>query len=879
LKNTSSRAAGPLLSLIAAAALLVVHPGVSALSLGRLNVQSTLGEPLRAEIDIASLSAEEATSLRASLASPEAFRAAGVDYNPVLAGAKATLAKRADGRAYVRLTGERAVTEPFVDVILDFSWSSGRLQRSYTLLIDPPLRPAPVVSSTAPVMAPAPAMPRPVAAAPAVSPTPITAPAPVQPAPAPVPAPRPRPVAKAPAPAVSDSVTVRSGDTLSSIALAHGHDGVSLDQMLVSLYRGNPNAFMDNNMNRLKAGVVLDLPSQSTAQAISGAEARQVIQAQSADFNAFRRNLAGAAQKVPSTEPSRQATGKVEAAVTDRKADAAAASADQLKLARGIAAAQESKISKEAERKAADQRVAELARNVEELKRLSGGAKTAPAAAAAPVPAAVAAKASVPSVTVPVAAPVVVAAASPVAAPMPAASPAQPASVAAEMATEVASAPVVVAAASQAASRPAAPPAPAPAPSESFFDQLSGNPFVLPGAVGLVALLAGLGVMRLRRRGSESPGETSFIESKLTPDSFFGVSGGQRVDTRDGAGNSSSSSLSYSLSQLDAIGDVDPVAEADVYLAYGRDLQAEEILKEALRAEPDRIPVRAKLLEVYAKRADTRTFEAQARQLQDLTNGEGDDWARVQELGRQIDPANTLYGAAGITSVDIDTSSDAPPDLQPGPDDWQPPAAVAQTEKTQPFEPLSTRDEDEFDVDIDLEAASSLTGLEQTRPLVSSSVMNDLDDSPAATPPEPLVASLADSLPPLDLDTPPVQIDLDALDEPQAPTPQPPVTGPGDFDFGDLSLDLDPPAPPVADADTPPETVRSGFGPTDAMPDFGQDDLDMDDGDPLARKVELADEFRRIGDVEGARDLLEEVVSKAEGGLQQRAQAMLDELS
>ena len=97
--------------------------------------------------------------------------------------------------------------------------------------------------------------------------------------------------------------------------------------------------------------------------------------------------------------------------------------------------------------------------------------------------------------------------------------------------------------------------------------------------------------------------------------------------------------MSYSLSQLDAIGDVDPVAEADVYLAYGRDLQAEEILKEAQRSDPDRLAIRTKLLEVYAKRADLKTFETQARQLRDITNGYGEDWAKAQELGRQIDPA------------------------------------------------------------------------------------------------------------------------------------------------------------------------------------------------------------------------------------------------
>src|SRR4029079_12918842 len=106
-------------------------------------------------------------------------------------------------------------------------------------------------------------------------------------------------------------------------------------------------------------------------------------------------------------------------------------------------------------------------------------------------------------------------------------------------------------------------------------------------------------------------------------------------------------SMTYSLSQLDAIGDVDPVAEADVYLAYGRDLQAEEILKEAMRSNPDRMAIRTKLLEVYAKRRDTKGFELLATQLYSLTRGQGEDWAKAQELGQQIDPENTLYKPGG----------------------------------------------------------------------------------------------------------------------------------------------------------------------------------------------------------------------------------------
>ncbi|MEK8048088.1 FimV/HubP family polar landmark protein [Ideonella margarita] len=923
-----------MLSAVAAAALLVVHPTVSALSLGRLNVQSTLGEPLRAEIDITSLSPDEAASLRASVAAPDAFRAAGVDFNQVLQGAQATLARRADGRPYIRLTGDKSVSEPFVDVILDFAWANGRLQRSYTLLIDPPrTAPPPAAATTSPVISAAPAPAAPVVARPpAPVPAPVVAsPPPSPPAAAPVAvAPKPaKPAASAPAPAAgADTVKVRAGDTLSSIAAANQRPGVSLDQMLVALYRNNEQAFVNNNMNRLKAGAVLSLPDEQAAAAASQAEARKVIQAHSADFSSFRQRVATAAPQVKTTEPARQATGKVEAAVKDRKADVAP-TPDQLKLSRANAASAvpEAKVSKETERKAADARVAELARNVAELKKLQAGTKPV-AAASAPSPVVAAAPAPVvprptvaaapvvppapaPAKPAPVAAPVAASAAKPAApvvaaaasAPVAAASaPASaPVAVAASAPVVAASTPVVPASASQPASAASQPKAPAmppvPAQEESFLDSLTSNPFVLPGAVSLVALLAGLGVMRLRRRGQDNGNETSFIESKLQPDSFFGVSGGQRVDTRDGAGNSSSSSLSYSLSQLDAIGDVDPVAEADVYLAYGRDLQAEEILKEALRSEPNRPAIRTKLLEVYAKRADVRTFESHAMQLQDITGGQGEDWARAQELGRQIDPANSLYGAAGLMEVDIDTSSDAPPDMREGgPNDIPP------IEKTQPFEARSTAGpQSDFDVDIDLDAASKLTGLENTRPFTGISGMQDLEGAsePMAFTQAPTPAP-APSPAPAPADDDDIEIDLGLLDD--APAQPAPVAAPAaDFDFGDLSLDLDgtpeaapaandvpldadsfnldldvPPAPvPTAPVDLDEPTTERGAPMDFAVSGLGEAD---DDGDPLARKIELADEFRRIGDTEGARDLLEEVVSKSEGATRQRAQAMLDEL-
>ena len=149
-----------------AASLLLASPLASALGLGRLSVQSSLGEVLRAEIEVTSLTPEEQASLRIRVAPPESYRAANVDYNPVLPSTRASFEKRADGRLFVRLVSDRGVQEPFVDVILEISWATGRLVREYTLLFDPPATiragatPAPG-TTTSPVISAAPPAPTP----------------------------------------------------------------------------------------------------------------------------------------------------------------------------------------------------------------------------------------------------------------------------------------------------------------------------------------------------------------------------------------------------------------------------------------------------------------------------------------------------------------------------------------------------------------------------------------------------------------------------------------------------------------------------------------------------------------------------------------------
>ena len=168
--HRSSWSLGAFASAIALLGSLSINPAY-ALGLGRITVQSALGEALRAEIEVPEISAEEASSLRVGVATAATFKAAGLEYTAAVVGIQINLQKRADGRSFLSLSSPRPVTEPFVDLILEASWSSGRVVRDYTMLFDPPnLRQAPAaagVAPTAPIMSRPGTPPSPAAAPPA----------------------------------------------------------------------------------------------------------------------------------------------------------------------------------------------------------------------------------------------------------------------------------------------------------------------------------------------------------------------------------------------------------------------------------------------------------------------------------------------------------------------------------------------------------------------------------------------------------------------------------------------------------------------------------------------------------------------------------------
>ena len=434
-----------------------------------------------------------------------------------------------------------------------------------------------------------------------------------------------------------------------------------------------------------------------------------------------------------------------------------------------------------------------------------------------------------------------------------------------------ASQPAVVAsaAAPAAVKKPVKAATPPPPPETSLIDDLLDNPLLLPVGGAILLLLGGLGFYRYRQRNAGAQVDSSFLESRLQPDSFFGASGGQRIDTNEGA--ATGSSLVYSPSQLDAAGDVDPVAEADVYLAYGRDLQAEEILKEAMRTTPTRVAIHAKLLEIYAKRHDSKAFEGVAAEAFQLTQGNGPEWAYIAEMGRELDAGNPLYQPGGRPTG--------------GSVSFNPAATVAITPQAvaAAVRPVAPAPAPVVDVDLDLdfslgddEPDTATSPMSVGAPLSPASMASIA----AAAPVMPMVSARA-SKPTVSLATAPTL-------SPPAPAPEPMPT----LDFPDGGLEVTPePVKPVVAAKAPapaPAVADSG------MLEFDLGSLSLDLGpstespaqnaaaastDPLETKFQLAEEFRALGDPDGARSLAEEVMAEASGPLKVKAQAFLNGLS
>jgi pilus assembly protein FimV len=814
-----------------------------AAGLGRLTLFSGLGEPLRAEVEVVALQPGDDDSLAARLASPEAFRQAGIEYSPTLLTIRVALERR-DGKPVIRLTSAQPVNDPFVDLLLELQWATGRLVREYTFLLDPPdyrERPraeAAPASSQAPVAA---AVPSPPSAA--VEARQLAA-----------------------EPAGTTTYEVKKGDTLGRIARENKRDGVTFHQMLVALYRANPEAFIRKNMNLVRAGRILKIPDGNEAVSIAAADANRVVRTHMAEFAEYRAKLAAAVAAKPATTApgQREVSGRITA-----KPDTPPSGPpkDQLKLSKADvtkpaapsarAAREDDKVAANRALKEAQSRVTDLEKNVGDLqkllemknKQLAQIEQKAGATPAAAPPAKEAAKAPVPMKPAAETAKPAAEAGKPAAdAPKPVAEAPKPAPIAPKPTPEAAKAP----AAPKAKPKPAAAPPPAP----SLVDEFLDNPLALGGLAAVVVLLAGYGVWSWRRKKST---QVRFQDTVLGAPATGPAP--SSAAAKAGVAAAAAMPAAVAAAQPAAAGaeadEVDPIAEADVYLAYGRDPQAEEILREALGKDPNRTAVHAKLLEIFAHRRDAKGFEKTALKIKELTRGTGLEWEKARALGRSIDPENGLYGGSGGSAESAPRGPQAAAAPAPGVD-----FDIGGTSAAAAGAPAAAS----LDFDIGAvapaaeEKAFSPNDTVILGPGGAPSAGAAQDAGPAAGGETTAAAGL--------------DFDLGAL-QPPAPTPAAPAPeeSTGSLDF-DLNLDLGGEKPAAAPAAAPLDisTISLDLGKTGAATPATSPDAKWQE---VATKLDLAKAYQEMGDKDGARELLAEVVTQGDTAQQTQAKQML----
>ncbi|MDA0225709.1 MAG: hypothetical protein O2975_06300, partial [Proteobacteria bacterium] len=419
-------------------------------------------------------------------------------------------------------------------------------------------------------------------------------------------------------------------------------------------------------------------------------------------------------------------------------------------------------------------------------------------------------------------------------------------------------APAAKAVAAKPKPRPAPPP---PPPAPSLVDEFLENPVALGGLGAVLVLLGGYGTWAWRRKKAG--------QSRMQ-DSLVGAStGGGAASVFNAPAAAAAEEAVPSVSDM-AVSDtsvgsadadeVDPIAEADVYMAYGRDAQAEEILREALQKDAARPGVLAKLLEIYVGRRDAKSFEETARKLKGLVTDDSDVWAKAAAQGASIDPDNSLYSGAGV-------APDAPAES----------AAVAAPSLDFDLDAAPGGDgagEDTGASDLGLDAG-------EASPAEAHSVDFDLgsDDAPAATDSKPDAS--ADATMVLDLKAGAggggLDFDLgDAAPAADASDAGKPAADSMDFDF---NLDVGADAAPGRETDPDATVAVSSM-------DLSSISLDLDapaggsgESDPkwqeVATKLDLAKAYQEMGDKDGARELLNEVVKEGDAEQQGQATQML----
>jgi len=783
---------------------------VFALGLGELTLQSFLNEPLRARVNLLDVGSLDEDQIRVRLATSEDFDRLGVDRAYFLTSIQFTVDIDDSGRGVIVLTSEDPVLEPYLDFIIETRWPSGRLLRNYTVLVDPPVfdSRSPVISATEQVATLE-------GSASAVAPEATTR-AEVEDTgtrvsmresglePGAMPE-RNFGADTAPEPAPGARYMIRRDETLWSIAQRARVEGVSVQQTMLEIQRLNPDAFIDGNINRIQAGFIIYLPASGDISQADIDATLAAVRQQNEDWRAGRASAPEAQGPALRISAAEEAQAEAVAAAPEPSAAVSAATLDELKRS-------------ERERDDLGERLAALAERMETLERIVELKDAEIASLQQALAAAQGAAPAAPAAELPLQEPV-------------AAVPEAPGS-------------LPDTAAESAPAESAAPPAPAPAQAGGGG---FGNWLYSLGGV-LLAVLLGLLLWRRRQGGEEddedgggfmprsaarrSAEHDAFADIKLrhseldlheedqgfeadvgslspaaAPSAPLTGDSGPRAEPRSQRGYGEHRHDEYA-SDVEA---GDALAEADIYIAYGRYTQAIDLLRKALRSEPDNVAYRLKLVDLAAEIGDRAEAEAQLTELKRI--GRADAVAQAEAVvdsilasaDAELSAPSEDFMLGDVEPVDAEIGSYTLDSVEP-----------EEVEMTLPVAPPEAPVETE-DLSSELEHLSLLGG--------------------AADNPE-------ESVPGLDAE--PEFLGLEIEDSP--------------IEELDLAAEFDR------------QRERS-------LSDSSEDDFVFaDDGDPLSTKLDLARAYIDMGDDDGARQILEEVLAEGNAEQQQDARELLDRL-
>ncbi|MEE5151552.1 FimV/HubP family polar landmark protein [Pseudomonas alliivorans] len=924
-----------------------------ALGLGELSVKSTLNQPLVAEIELTDAQGVNASQVVPSLATTADFAQAGITRQAFLNDLSFTPVINANGKSVLRITSSKPVREPYVKFLVQVLWPNGRLLREYSLLLDPP--------KFSPEAAAAAAAPEPVAPAapaaqtgapaqlPAVAPSAEATPAqqPAQPAATPG-SPLPPPAADK----QSQYVTANN-DTLWEIA-AKVRTGGTVQQTMLAIQALNPDAFMGGNINRLKKGQVLRLPTPQQTTALPQPQAVAEVSRQYSAWREGRRLPAGPRQ-VDATRRDRAgaAPSKVDtpdnlSLVSASGKPAANGAAGDSDLSNKLAVAQEALDTSRRDNAELKSRMNDLQSQLDKLQRLielkNGQLAKMQAAGAAVPPAAATADASTPA-NAAVPASLVDANGAPV----------KPAG---EIAPEDALPAGAAQVATPAADQPLAVEPVAAPEEEDTLQKILDNPILLGLIGGAVLLILALILLFMaRRRAARAEAEkhrrmaralaeesqfVSDMDMNAPPASFDGLDV-TPPNVRMGAGPAAVAATAARERPAD------PLVQAEIHIAYGRMNQAVELLEESVKNEPERDDIRLKLMEIYAEQGNNKAYaaherklvasgkrEAEGEQLKDSYSTQTPAAPVAAEPASVVAPVAVAAGAATAAALaaeldakyveELLADDSVEPEPEPEPSPEPEPPLVSEAESAAVEEPpvVSESFDHDFDLSLDefdepsveeLPTVTDPDDLLLDEPVVSAvpdddelsfeSIMREQEAARAAATPDDLAdfdLDLTEEDPALKneddfllgLGDDPVEPVVDA-----APLATPPVSDdlelPEDFDLSladeiesdqasqafaseidDVNAELD----RLSQNLEHPPLDEPRFTAEDAMALDDEPDFDFMAGtDEAATKLDLARAYIDMGDADGARDILDEVVNEGDDGQKSEARDMLSRLA